>query len=353
MRGFTALYNRCLDVASQNHPWLQNAHEGELALIDFSVLQTVLCDQTPAQVTDGGRESFEALNAQLGTLIGSELADRLLSSMTLEPLSEHLSTPFIHVRPYKKDSNIEAYVMPVDVESAKKELIKLESQILKNRWILHNLEQKIIELGKSWTSKQSDLLKANENLVVATCIAQTDTEQRNKDFTALTLACAVDSLTGLPNRLLFKDRLKLAIASAKRNASKFAILFLDLDNFKEVNDCFGHQIGDEVLQHVAKSLTLSVRAVDTVSRYGGDEFLILLPDIMKLSDGTAIAQKILNTIAIPFFLKDQKFMLSASIGMSVYPSDGQDADTLIDHADSAMYIAKKSEATHLAIYDNR
>lgn len=354
MRGFTALYNRCLDLASPEYPWLQNVHGKELDIIDFSVLQNVLATQSNAQLTQGGRASLEVLDTQLATLIGSELTSRLLDSMSRAPLNGHLSRPFIQISPLKKDLNGHSQLAPIPgAIRSSGEMVRLENQILKNRWILHNLEQKIIELAQRWTCKQSDLLKANENLVVATCQAKSANEKDNKHLSALTMSCAMDPLTGLPNRLLFKDRLILAIASAKRSSSKIAILFLDLDKFKDINDSFGHQIGDQVLQHVAKNLTLSVRAVDTVSRYGGDEFLILLPDITELSDAIATAQKILNAIAIPFSLSDQKFHLSASLGLSLYPTDGQEADALINHADSAMYIAKKSETTHLSVYDNR
>lgn len=354
MRGFTALYNRCLDLASPEYPWLKNAHEKELDIIDFSVLQNVLAAQSNAQLTQGGRASLEVLDTQLATLIGSELTSRLLDSMSRAPLNGHLSRPFIHTSPLRKDLNGHSQLAPIPgAIRSSGEMVRLENQILKNRWILHNLEQKIIELAQRWTCKQSDLLKANENLVVATCQAKGENEKDNKQLSALTLSCAMDPLTGLPNRLLFKDRLILAIASAKRSGSKIAILFLDLDKFKDINDSFGHQIGDQVLQHVAKNLTLSVRAVDTVSRYGGDEFLILLPDITELSDAIATAQKILNAIAIPFSLSDHKFHLSACLGLSLFPTDGQEADELINHADSAMYIAKKSETTHMSIYDNR
>jgi diguanylate cyclase (GGDEF)-like protein len=299
MRGFTALYNRCLEIASPQHPWLSEAHGNHLTTIDFSILKSVLSSQSNDEVIGGGKDSFEALYTQLSTLIGPELADRLLDSITMAPLSTHLSVPYINV-------DRSAAVSPplpkryTSAEVVNQGLIKLEGQILKSRWILHNLEQKILELGKSWTEKQTDLLKANENLVVATCLAQGDTAQRDKDITALTLSCAMDSLTGLPNRLLYKDRLALAISAAKRTTKKIAVLFVDLNKFKTINDTLGHNIGDLVLQHVAKALSLSVRALDTVSRHGGDEFLILLPEISKISDAIVIAQKVSKSIAIPF-----------------------------------------------------
>jgi diguanylate cyclase (GGDEF)-like protein/PAS domain S-box-containing protein len=153
-----------------------------------------------------------------------------------------------------------------------------------------------------------------------------------------------DSLTGLPNRLLFNDRLLQAISLAKRDARQIALLYLDLDGFKPVNDTLGHAAGDELLQGIAARIRQLVRDSDTVARIGGDEFTVILPVIARREEAEAVADKIIAAIAEPFQLGGEKrgVRIGASIGIAVYPSDGQDADALIKAADAAMYGVKKS-----------
>ncbi|MCG8429419.1 MAG: EAL domain-containing protein [Chromatiales bacterium] len=153
-----------------------------------------------------------------------------------------------------------------------------------------------------------------------------------------------DVLTGLPNRTLFYDRLKQSLVRAKRNLSALALLFIDLDNFKELNDSYGHAEGDLLLQGVASRLKQTVRASDTVSRLGGDEFTIILsdfqdPNVISL-ESSKVAEKILAILSKPFQLKEVSYQLSASIGIAIYPQDGEVISELIKHADSAMYQAK-------------
>jgi len=149
-----------------------------------------------------------------------------------------------------------------------------------------------------------------------------------------------DFLTDLPNRLLLNDRITQAISLARRHGEHLAVLFLDLDGFKHINDSLGHAIGDKVLQMVAQRLVACIRTSDTVSRHGGDEFVILLSEIAEAGDAAISAEKILAALAMPHTISELKVNLSASIGISIYPQDGQDADTLIKNADAAMYLAK-------------
>jgi diguanylate cyclase (GGDEF)-like protein/PAS domain S-box-containing protein len=149
-----------------------------------------------------------------------------------------------------------------------------------------------------------------------------------------------DALTGLPNRVLFVDRLHQALAKVRRQHSRFALLFLDLDHFKAINDTHGHHAGDAVLQQVGAHLTHCVRAVDTVSRLGGDEFVVLLADIGGVDQAAHVAGSILRALARPMHAGSQDMGLSVSIGIAICPSDGDDADTLLRHADVAMYHAK-------------
>jgi diguanylate cyclase (GGDEF)-like protein len=151
-----------------------------------------------------------------------------------------------------------------------------------------------------------------------------------------------DSLTGLPNRLLLNDRLNHAIASASRSASPMAVLFLDLDGFKHINDSLGHSAGDSLLKSVAERLQHCVRAPDTVSRQGGDEFVVLLTDIRHAEDAAVTAGRILKSVMEPHGIESGELHVTASIGISIYPDDGVNAETLLKNADAAIYQAKES-----------
>ena len=150
-----------------------------------------------------------------------------------------------------------------------------------------------------------------------------------------------DFLTGLPNRLLLTDRLTQAIALSRRHGNKVALLFLDLDRFKRVNDSLGHVIGDKLLQSVAQRLAACVRASDTVCRLGGDEFVILLSEIEHVDAATHCAEKLLTAVALPHIIGGHEVHVTVSIGISVCPDDGRDAEAMLKNADTAMYHAKK------------
>ncbi len=153
-----------------------------------------------------------------------------------------------------------------------------------------------------------------------------------------------DTLTGLPNRKLMMDRLEQATVAAKRRSSKMGLLFIDLDRFKEVNDRYGHEVGDKLLVEVAQGLKDVVRREnDTISRIGGDEFLILLTDVPHKDHIDVILQHLFNRFAVPVNIPGQglNIPVTFSVGVAVYPGDGEDSDTLIRHADEAMYHIKK------------
>ena len=151
-----------------------------------------------------------------------------------------------------------------------------------------------------------------------------------------------DSLTRLPNRVLFYDRMRQEIAYAKREQKKFALMFLDLDNFKKVNDEFGHDIGDHLLQEVAKKFNKLLREADTICRLGGDEFIILLPRLRQPRENAEdVARKILHSLGESFLIKDNQIYVKTSIGIALYPDDGKKEEDLIKSADNAMYTAKK------------
>jgi diguanylate cyclase len=151
-----------------------------------------------------------------------------------------------------------------------------------------------------------------------------------------------DALTGLPNRVLFLDRLEREIAHAERDGHAFAVLVVDLDRFKVINDTLGHGPGDQLLTEIARRLSLAIRAVDTVARTGGDEFLLLITGIREPADAAVIAAKIVSELDKSVSISATEVHTSASIGISVYPADGTDSESLVAHADEAMYFAKQS-----------
>jgi len=159
-----------------------------------------------------------------------------------------------------------------------------------------------------------------------------------------------DALTNLPNRTLFNDRLGQALINAQRDNGKAAVMFLDLDRFKNINDTLGHGIGDLLLQEVAVRLTGCVRQGDTVSRLGGDEFVVLLPELNDEKDARLVAQKLLNAAAFPMVLGGHELHISASIGISYYPMDGANSEALMKNADVAMYRAKEEGRNNFQFY---
>jgi diguanylate cyclase (GGDEF)-like protein/PAS domain S-box-containing protein len=151
-----------------------------------------------------------------------------------------------------------------------------------------------------------------------------------------------DALTGLPNRRLLEDRLTQALALSQRNRRQTAVMFVDLDRFKAINDSLGHAVGDVVLKEVARRLVAQLREVDTVCRVGGDEFVVVLPETRRSSDVASVAAKIIETLSQPVQAADRELTVTPSIGIAVFPEDGSDADMLIRNADAAMYHAKES-----------
>jgi diguanylate cyclase (GGDEF)-like protein/PAS domain S-box-containing protein len=179
------------------------------------------------------------------------------------------------------------------------------------------------------------------NVIGAVIVFKDVSEARALSEQAVYLA-QHDFVTGLPNRMVLNDRLTHAIAVARRQGHRLAVLFLDLDRFKHVNDSLGHVIGDSLLQAVARRLAESVRSSDTVSRYGGDEFVVLLSEVVDADDAAVGAQKILDAILAPYEIAGHQLHVTGTIGISVYPGDGLDAETLMKGADTAMYHAKEN-----------
>jgi diguanylate cyclase (GGDEF)-like protein/PAS domain S-box-containing protein len=178
-----------------------------------------------------------------------------------------------------------------------------------------------------------------------------------RDVTALTEAdrrvaqlASTDTLTGLPNRNQFAAELDLAIARAHRDGRSFALCFIDLDRFKTVNDTLGHAAGDELLRAMARRLQQVLRGSDFVARLGGDEFVVLLDGVSEVGTASAVAEKLLQATVAPVVLRDVRFELGASLGLALFPRDGSDAATLLQHADAAMYDAKNAGGNALRFY---
>ncbi|MDP2006813.1 MAG: GGDEF domain-containing protein [Rubrivivax sp.] len=232
------------------------------------------------------------------------------------------------------------------------DLARVQAKVATAKAELGRLLQDVVRAdGQLSNCRATQLLAANEQLVVTALAAETAADDAAQTLAVVAHAAEHDPLTRLPNRVLLVDRLARAIAAARRRDSRLALLFVDLDGFKQVNDSLGHAVGDEVLKQAANRLVAAVREVDTVSRHGGDEFLVLLTDIAEPADAARIAAKLLQALALPGGFGVEAG-LSASIGISVYPDDGDDIDLLIHRADQAMYCAKRGRAGRWAFHDS-
>ena len=225
---------------------------------------------------------------------------------------------------------------------AERELARLNEEISAARAFLIRLLQDVVQAETGVDDTQAGhVVQANQELVVSALRAQAEAELANQALNDVSRSAELDALTHLPNRVLLRDRLTQAITHAHRHGARLALLFLDLDNFKHINDTLGHAVGDAVLQLVAGRLASTIRAADTVGRHGGDEFLILLTEISAPEDATHIADKVLSALSAPSLVAGHVMRLTASVGISIYPDDGQDADALTVKADAAMYHAKQ------------
>jgi len=186
--------------------------------------------------------------------------------------------------------------------------------------------------------------------VTAIIINYRDISQRKATEKQLEYQAYYDALTGLPNRLLFRDRVVIAMAQARRNKRGIAVMYLDLDHFKLVNDGLGHSIGDALLSEVAARLQSSIRSSDTISRLGGDEFTVLLNEVADSDSAAGVARKILQSFARPFRVQAHELFVTASIGISLFPGDGEDVETLLKCADSAMYRAKELGRNQMQLF---
>jgi diguanylate cyclase len=234
---------------------------------------------------------------------------------------------------------------PTFAANAAKEIAQLEAMVATLQEKLGRLNDEVAQAESRLGNSESVLLlEANEQLVLAALRSRDEVATATGALEALAQISQHDALTGLPNREQLHQQLRRAMVFSRRRDSRLALLFLDLNDFKEVNDALGHAVGDEVLKIVAQRLSACMRETDTVSRHGGDEFVILLSEISDPADAAQVAGKMIAALTAPCRIDDHVLRLTASVGVSVYPDDATDADKLLSLADASMYRAKREGA---------
>jgi diguanylate cyclase (GGDEF)-like protein len=239
---------------------------------------------------------------------------------------------------------------PVTGVKGKLARVSMQARALRSG-LAHSLHDLVRENGRGERDHATPLVEANEALLLAALASQADAETAALALKNAPRFAALDALTQLPTRTMLLDRFDQAVAHAKRRGWRFAVLFLDLDNFKSLNDVHGHAFGDDVLRRVAESLVSAVRDEDTVSRHGGDEFIVLLTELSQPSDALVIAEKLIAAVSAPAEIRGHAVCVTASVGIALYPDDGEDADTLIALADAAMYESKRQGGGGVATHD--
>jgi diguanylate cyclase (GGDEF)-like protein/PAS domain S-box-containing protein len=299
--------------AYRKHAGLLALRKAHRQLVEIQKRQQALMDSIPdlAWVKDT-QSRFIAVNAKFKPVFGIE-PDELIGKTDFD-LSPHRDAEH-----YQEDDR--------EVMRSGKPL-RTEERIAKenNTW--------------GWAETVKVPVYDADNNIVGTAGVARDITERKQAEQRIEFLANHDALTGLPNRRLLEDRLKQALARAALNKEKLAVLFLDLDYFKSINDSASHSIGDTLLQTVAERLTACVRSIDTVARLAGDEFVVLLPAIQGLHEAETTATRIQETVARPYAFDDSEYHISTSIGISLYPDHGDQDSILLRNADIAMYRAK-------------
>jgi diguanylate cyclase (GGDEF)-like protein len=247
-----------------------------------------------------------------------------------------------------ENQRLELAKLRKEVTLAQGELARERRELSKVQTELAQAQRNLTSVERDWSNLQQELRggyqaqlrEANEQLVIATLTAESLAETAKGNLNEMVRVSQRDPLTNTPNRTLMLDRIENSIALARRYATRIAVLFIDVDNFKQINDTLGHAMGDVALQLVAQRLEGVVRNTDTVSRHSGDEFLVLLAEVGQVQDVIAIAEKMLGAIHETVH-SHQQLTISISIGIAIFPEDGIDPAGLISCADAAMYRAKK------------
>jgi diguanylate cyclase (GGDEF)-like protein/PAS domain S-box-containing protein len=245
----------------------------------------------------------------------------------------------------RKDGSLfwcKVVIKAIDPAHPEEGTIGIYDDITAERQTRETLEASHEALEASRDALERAVAERTEELQAANRRLEAEIADRRQAETRAQHLADHDALTGLPNRRLLEDRLTQALALSQRNRKQTAVMFVDLDRFKIINDTLGHAAGDLVLKEVAERLVNQLREVDTICRMGGDEFVVVLPEIKRSSDAANVAVKILETVSQPFSVQDRELHITPSVGISVFPDDGRDTDTLIRNADAAMYHAKET-----------
>jgi diguanylate cyclase (GGDEF)-like protein/PAS domain S-box-containing protein len=275
-----------------------------------------------------GYRRDELVGQKVTNIIPEGFAERLIADALRsaeDALAQQIGTGIELYGQRKDGSSFPIEIMLSPLESAEGILV---TAAIRNITTRKNAEALLMQ-------KVEELNRSNEELAESAYAARTMARQ-------MTHLAEHDALTGLPNRLLLSDRVGQSVKLAQRNMCQVALLFLDLDGFKHINDSLGHAIGDKLLQSIATRLTDCLRAPDTISRLGGDEFVVLLPEVSQPEDAAMTATRLLQALAEGHSIGGHDLHMTTSIGVSVYPEDGLDAETLIKNADTAMYQAKEN-----------
>jgi diguanylate cyclase (GGDEF)-like protein len=356
-----AISYRVMIASGESERWLRHTHEVLESLQDLrSAMGGIESSYRGFALT--GRQTFvdsfraTRLNAQQEwSTLGALTLDNRLQQNRLPDLSRLMAAKFQFaemVISLRRAGGVEAAIKAVQTEASQPNGDELQMLIANMENEERRLMAQRIAHAKEQLKETRDLLIVGTVLGVLIAFVGGWSTQRDQSARAVAVSVARamalemthsaehDVLTGLPNRMLFKDRVTQAITLAPRHLKKVAVLFLDLDGFKHINDSLGHPTGDKLLQSIAKRLVDCVRASDTVSRQGGDEFVVLLSEVEQPENTAITARRMLQTVAAAHSVDQHDLHISTSIGVSVYPDDGVDAETLIKNADTAMYQAK-------------
>jgi diguanylate cyclase (GGDEF)-like protein/PAS domain S-box-containing protein len=268
------------------------------------------------------------------------------------------------IRPQDFGGTLDAFLQLVDAEDRERVDLALK-RILTER-VPCDIDHRIVlpNGGEFTVNLQAEAVADNRSKALTIVGTAQDISERKRSEREIHRLAYYDSLTGLPNRVLFKDRVTQAIAHARRYQYHLALLFLDLDRFKVINDTLGHNVGDLLLKHVADRLTDSVRHSDSIcrstdtdrnhelARLGGDEFTVLLTNLRDVQDASRVARRILEALARPFSVNGQEIFVTVSVGIAIFPADGDSVDVLLKNSDTAMYHAKEQGRNNFQYYSN-